>query len=85
MTMLPRIAIEQLQTTPAASNFVIIAFDGSRSNTEAVDLELRFLGYSFTGTYLVIDSPIGLLGRDILRNFPILLDGPRQQWSVPTP
>jgi len=40
-----------------------------------------FLKRAYRGRYLVIDSEQGILGRDILCNLVLLLDGPRLQWS----
>ncbi|MGA7605701.1 MAG: hypothetical protein WCA79_07255 [Anaerolineales bacterium] len=44
-------------------------------------LELYILGKKFAGEYLLIDRTFGILGRNILNNIRILLDGPRGKWN----
>jgi len=44
-------------------------------------MELYVLGKKFAGEYLLVDLPIGILGRNILNNIRILLDGPRAKWD----
>jgi len=44
-------------------------------------LELYFLDKKFSGEYLLIDRPIEILGRNILNNVRILLDGSHGKWE----
>ena len=46
-----------------------------------VELELVFLGRKFTGQFLLIDQPMGVLGRNILNVVSITFDGPREKWD----
>jgi hypothetical protein len=46
-----------------------------------VELDLLFLSKRYRGQYPVIDTPEGVIGRDILNHLSLLLDGPQQQWS----
>ena len=46
----------------------------------SVTAELTFLGKSFRGQFLLIDSWYGVLGRNILNNLAVLFDGPSQGW-----
>jgi hypothetical protein len=39
------------------------------------------LGRAFRGQFLVIDQQAGILGRNILNNLALLLDGPQLTWS----
>jgi hypothetical protein len=85
-TLLPRSAIIRLGITPdPALAYDLIGFDGSRSTTQAVDLDMIFLQKAFRGRYLLIDSDRGILGRDVLASVTLLLDGPRQEWSQQAP
>ena len=59
----------------------MIGFDGTRSTTQAVDLDMIFLQKAFCGRYLLIDSDRGILGRDVLASVILLLNGPGQEWS----
>jgi hypothetical protein len=50
-----------------------------------VQLELLFLNRTFTGQFLLIDQDYGILGKNILNNIALLLDGPRLAWSEQFP
>ena len=78
-TLLPRSAIARLgiNLDPALA-YDLIAFDRTRSTTQAVDLDMIFLKKAFRGRYLLIDGDHGILGRDVLASVMLLLDGPRR-------
>ena len=84
-TLLPRSAIARLSVSadPALA-YELIGFDGSRSITQAIDLDMIFLQKAFRGRYLLIDEARGILGRDVLASVTLLLDGPGQRWSQHT-
>jgi hypothetical protein len=44
-------------------------------------VELAFLGKRFKGQFLVVDQPMGILGRNILKAIRVLFDGPRGYWN----
>ena len=82
-TLLPRYAVQNLELkTSDRPEYELVGFDGSRSKFPAVDIDMIFQNQIFRGRYLIIDSDRGILGRDILSSVAILLDGPRQEWSV---
>jgi hypothetical protein len=84
-TLLPRSAIARLGITPdPALAYELVAFDASRSTTQAVDLDMIFLQKAFRGRYLLIDGDHGILGRDVLGSLILLLNGPREEWSQHT-
>jgi len=68
---------------PLTSNpeYELEAFDGAKSRAPVVQLEVRFLGKSFRGQFLVIDGQHGVLGRNILNNVSLLFDGPSLRWD----
>jgi hypothetical protein len=78
VSLLPR-SLASL-ASPDAERYELVAFDGAKSTAPAVIAELQFLGKSFRGQFLVIDGWYGILGRNILNNLSILLDGPSQKW-----
>ena len=81
-TLLPSNAVEQLGiATENDSDFEVQVFDGEIKRLKVAKLELYILGKKFAGEYLLIDRPIGILGRNILNNVRILLDGPRGKWN----
>ncbi|MGD9634686.1 MAG: hypothetical protein AB7G28_22180 [Pirellulales bacterium] len=80
--MIPRQAIDELGIflDPAAL-YQVAAFDGTRSFVPVAVLDMTFLDRVYRGKYLLIDAPIGVLGRDVLNHVRLLLDGPAQDWS----
>ena len=82
VTLLPRLAAEQLGLKPiAGGGYELVGFDGSRSIAQAVELDMIFLQKVYRGRYLLIDGDQGVLGRDVLSSLALLFDGPRQEWS----
>lgn len=81
-TLVPSHAIEQLDINAEEdSDFEVQTFDGEIKRLKLAKLELFLLGRKFAGEYLLVDRPIGILGRNILNNIRILLDGPRGKWD----
>lgn len=82
VTLLPRSYIDQLGTEPAVDiAYQIQGFDGESKLANMVELELTFLGKKFTGQFLLVDQPMGILGRNILNVLSITFDGPRGKWN----
>ena len=82
VTLLPSSSVGQLGTEPAIDiAYEIQGFDGESKLAGMVELELVFLGKKFTGQFLLIDQPIGILGRNILNVLSITFDGPRGKWD----
>ena len=75
-------AVDQLGISAEEnSDFEVQVFDGEIKRLKLAKLELYFLDKKFAGEYLLVDRPIGILGRNILNNVRILLDGPREKWD----
>lgn len=82
VTLLPRSYVEQLGTEPVTDiAYEIQGFDGESKLANMVEMELVFLGRKFTGQFLLIDQPMGILGRNILNVISITFDGPRGKWD----
>ena len=82
-TLLPRSAIAGLGITPdPALAYDLVGFDGARSTTQAVDLDMIFLQKIFRGRYLLIDSDHGILGRDVLASVVLIFNGPKREWQL---
>ena len=82
VTLLPRDYIELLGVMPVEDKvYEVEGFDGGTKLAEVVQLELVFLGRKFKGQFLLIDLPMGILGRNILNAVALLLDGPRGSWK----
>jgi predicted aspartyl protease len=86
VTLLPRSAAERLGVSPVADErFELMGFDGNKSSAPVAMLDVVFLRRAFRGRYLLIEEECGILGRDILNQVSLLLDGPRLQWSEHSP
>jgi hypothetical protein len=82
VTLLPRVAVEQLGLKPLAEKeYELVGFDGTKSLAQAVELDMIFLNKAYRGRYLLTDDEHGVLGRDVLANIILRLNGPRQEWS----
>lgn len=82
VSLLPREYVTQLGIEPANNEaYEIQGFDGESKLANMVELEVVFLGRKFTGQFLLIDLPMGILGRNILNVVSILFDGPHGKWS----
>lgn len=82
VSLLPRMYVMQLNIEPVRNlSYEIQGFDGKPKPADMVEAEVVFLGRKFTGQFLLIDQPMGILGRNILNAVSILFDGPNEKWS----
>ena len=82
VALLPKHAVELLGVSPVSGQeYQLVGFERTSNIAQAVDLDMVFLTKAYRGRYLLIDSEHGVLGRDILSNVVMLLDGPGQEWS----
>lgn len=82
VSFLPRGAIADLiDASEESARYEVEAFDGTKSLAPVAHLEVVFLGKSFRGQFLLVDTPYGFLGRNILNNISLLLDGPSLNWT----
>ena len=81
-TALPRIQVDSLGVEADMSKtYEVVGFDGQSSKLSMAVLELEFLNRKFNGQFLLVDQPFGILGRNILNNLSLMLDGPRRIWE----
>jgi len=82
VTLLPRIYVDRLGISSLKEKvYELQGFDGNITQAEAILLELVFLGRKYKGQFLLVDQPMGILGRNILNAIVLLLDGPRGAWD----
>jgi len=82
VTLLPSRYLEDLDIDPDNDKiYEVQGFDGDSKLVRMAELELIFLGRKFAGQFLLSDQPVGILGRNILNEVPILFDGPRANWD----
>jgi hypothetical protein len=79
VSLLPRSLVASL-ASPDAKQYELEAFNGTKSSALAITAELRFLGKSFRGQFLLVEGWHGILGRNVLNNLSLLLDGPSRKW-----
>jgi len=83
LTLIPGSSIDELNIEiDQNESYELLGFDGHRSMAKSVQLELVFLGRTFKGRSLVVDSESGILGRNVLNRFALLLDGPGLSWEL---
>jgi hypothetical protein len=85
VSLVPRSHVVQLgvQSEPNR-HYELLGFDQTVSTALVVRLELRFLGGKFRGQFLLIEQDWGIIGRNILNQVIVLLDGPRLMWDLRT-
>jgi len=81
VTLLPKVVVESLGIPRSGARYELVAFDSTTSSADAVRAELVFLDKRFRGQFLLIEAEIGVLGRDVLDNVRVVLDGPGLQWE----
>lgn len=82
ITLLPIEAVEQIGVEPENNEvFEVQGFDGEIRMVEVAKLELFFLDKKFGGEFLLVDRALGILGRNVLNNLRLVLDGPRGTWE----
>jgi hypothetical protein len=81
LTAIPITFIDQLGwDIEGEEGYELQGFDGHTSVARSVQLELTFLSRTFKGRFVVLNTQIGVLGRNVLNHFPLLLDGPDRTW-----
>lgn len=82
VTLVPRSTTDQLGAIlDPNTTYEVYAFDGTVTFAQVVELDLVFLTRSFRGRFLIADEDVGILGRNVLNQISLLLDGPQLSWS----
>ena len=81
ITLLPRARLDELGIKPSGKEYELVGFDGHIIKSEIYYLQVILLGKRFTGNYCAVNGSAGILGRDILNQITILLDGPNLEWD----
>jgi hypothetical protein len=83
ITLVPQTSINKLGSKiDLNDSYELEGFDGHRSVAKSVRLNLVFLGRTFRGRFVVVNSQSGILGRNVLNHFALLLDGPGLSWEL---
>lgn len=82
LTLLPTAIVDQLGLdVPVDHDYELEGFDGHKTLARSVKLQLTFLKRRFSGRFILLDSPCGILGRNVLNHFALILDGPNLNWE----
>lgn len=65
----------------AGQRFELVGFEGSASLAGCVRAEMRFLGLTFRGQFLLIEQDWGIIGRNVLNAVSLTFDGPTLSWD----
>ncbi len=79
--LLPQSALASLGLTGTGERYRLVAFDGTTNESEAVRAVLVFLNKTFRGRFLPVESSVGVIGRNVLNQLRLLLDGPVLHWE----
>lgn len=81
VSLVPRDQLNEiLAATAPGQQYILQGFDGQESSSQAIHLELHFLGKTFRGQFLLIEGPYGILGRNILNRLALTFNGPALTW-----
>jgi hypothetical protein len=81
VTLIPQGCAESLGLVGEIEvGYCLRGLGGSPIAAKVVEAELVFLGRNFRGRFLLVDDECGILGRNVLNNLSLLLDGPRLNW-----
>jgi len=82
ISLIPQTSIDELELeVDPNAGYELQGFDGRSSLAQAVTLDLIFAKKIIRGKYVVVNSGMGVLGRDVINHLAILLDGPRLSWQ----
>jgi len=86
LTLIPEVSINELNLNlDHNETYELTGFDGRRSVAKSVQLDLGFMGRTFRGRFVVVNSESGILGRNVINRFALLLDGPGLGWELQDP
>ena len=80
VTLLPKSAVAALGIG-SSGTYELIGFDGAKSLANAIRADLHLLNKTFRGQFLLVNQEVGILGRDVLNNLALLLNGPTLAWK----
>ena len=83
VTIVPEHILQALEAKKLDVAYEIEYLEGAAPDAlAAVHLQMQWLGFKFTGSFLVSAVPYGIVGRNILNRLVLVLDGPAQRWEI---
>lgn len=82
VTLVPRAVCEQIGISIERDDTMeLICFEGSTTVPDFVSLDFIIFSKMFRGKFLVYNQDEGIIGRDVLYEFKLILDGPNLEWE----
>jgi hypothetical protein len=82
ISLIPAFAADAIGLTRIrGKEYELQGFGGGLSTAAATTGELLFCRRTFSGQFLIVDEPVGILGRNVLNAIPLVLHGPRLEWE----
>jgi hypothetical protein len=82
VTLVPSWAARLVEVGGAEPDVLLAAYDGAVARYPVARLRIEFQGRRFTGAFVLVESAHGTMGRNILNQVIVTLDGPNQTWSM---
>jgi predicted aspartyl protease len=82
VSVIPLAAANAVGAIISRSTAPIQFLAGQEIVVDQSDLAIEFVRYRFRGSFLVVDSEYGVVGRNVLNALALTLDGTRLEWSI---
>ncbi len=82
LTLIPERSVNEFNLNLGQNDsYELTGFDGHSTVAKSVQLYLLFLGRAFKGRFVVVNSESGILARNVLNHYSLVLDGPALSWE----
>jgi len=81
MSVLPLFVTKRLNLQ-VTKQYQICDFNGNTHVLSAFHAAIQLEGRKYIGVYLAQDDMSGIVGRDLLNEFRLILDGPKLVWEI---
>jgi hypothetical protein len=86
LTLIPERSINEFNLNlDQNDSYELMGLDGHRTLAASAQLDLIFPGRTFKGRFVVVNFESGILGRNVLNHFSLVLDGPGLSWEQSDP
>jgi hypothetical protein len=82
VSLIPQWEAAAVGANPSGEGVALRSFNDSEATYDVVHLRVQFLRYTFQGAFVITDGTYGILGRNILNQLVLTLEGPQQRWSA---
>lgn len=82
VSLVPVAVASAVRAVVRPSTALIRFLAGREVLLDQADLTVEFHRYRFRGSFLLVDSSYGIVGRNMLNTLWLALDGPSLEWSM---